>query len=197
MERRGFDRWTTWWIRNWLDSHTLSSSQQLNVQAETSDDWCPSGICIGTCAIYYLCWGHGQWDRVHPQQIWRWHQAVWCGRYSRGKGCHLEGPWQATEVDTCEPRDVQQGQVQGPSSGLVQSQTWIQAGRQVDWEQPCWEGLAGTGELKMNMSCQCVLTAWKASHILDYIKRSMARRSREVILLLYSAFMRTHLEYCV
>jgi len=47
------------------------------------------------------------------------------------------------------------------------------------------------------MTCQCVLTAHKANHTLGCIKRSMASRSREVILLLYSTLMRPHLEPCV
>jgi len=47
---------------------------------------------------------------------------------------------------------------------------------------------------KLDMNRQCVLTAQKANRILDCIKSSVARRSREVILPLYSTLVRPHLE---
>ncbi|GAB0179112.1 hypothetical protein GRJ2_000376500 [Grus japonensis] len=44
---------------------------------------------------------------------------------------------------------------------------------------------------KLNMSWQC------ASHILGCIKRGTTSRWREVILPLYSALVRPHLDYCI
>ncbi|KAM9609113.1 uncharacterized protein ACIBXB_001178 [Morphnus guianensis] len=52
---------------------------------------------------------------------------------------------------------------------------------------------------KLNMTQQCVFSTHfqKANCILGCIKRSMTSRSREVILTLYFALVRPHLDYCV
>jgi len=50
---------------------------------------------------------------------------------------------------------------------------------------------------KLNVTWQCTLAAQKANHILGCIKRSMANRSRVLILPLYSALVSPHLEYCI
>ena len=49
---------------------------------------------------------------------------------------------------------------------------------------------------KLDMSQLCVLAAWKAKCVLGCIKKGVAIRERELIVPLYSALVRPHLDYC-
>jgi len=94
-------------------------------------------------------------------------------------------------------RACEQGQVQGPAPGEEQPQAPVQPGVDLLESSSVERDLGVLGDDRLTISQQCALAAKKGNGILGCIKRSVASRSREVLLPLCTALGRPHLQCCV
>ena len=86
--------------------------------------------------------------------------------------------------------------IQYPPENRCTKHRYRLSGEQLE-NSPEKKDLGVSIDERFNMSWLSVLADQKANHILDCINRNIISRSREVILPLYSALVRLHLEYCV
>jgi len=172
-------------------SQPEGSSQWLNVQMDAGDKWCPSGVRTGTGAVY----------------IFFFH--IFINDTDRGIACTLSKF--ADDIKLTGVVDMPEGQ-DAVQRDLYKLMKWACVNLMkfsmakckvlhLGWSSPQYqyrlgdEGTASSpaakdmwvlvGE-KLDMSQQCVLAAQKANHILVCIKRTVASRSKAVILPLCS-----------
>ncbi|GAB0202643.1 mitochondrial enolase superfamily member 1 [Grus japonensis] len=202
LERHGFDGWTT---RRGSDRAALVGTwpparvnppQRLNVQVENSDEWRSSGVGTGTGTNIFV----GDMDSGIECTLSKFaDDTKLCGGVDMLEGRdaiqrdldRLERWARANHMKfnkaKCKVLHVDR---RNPKHNYRLGEEWIES-------SPEEKDLGVLIDEKVNMSRQCALAAQKANRVLGCIKRGVTSRSREVILPLYSALVRPHLEYCI
>ncbi|GAB0183581.1 mitochondrial enolase superfamily member 1 [Grus japonensis] len=196
LERHGFDGRTTQWIRNWLDGRT----QRVVVNGSMSK-WrsVTSGIlrgqywyqhCLTSLSATWTV-GSSAPSASLPMtpscvvDMLEGRDAIQLDPYRLEMWAHVN--LMKFNKAKCKVLHMGQG---NPKHNYRLGEEWIEG-------SPEEKDLGVLVDEKLNVSQQYVFAAQKANHILGCIKRGVTCRSREVILPLYSALVRPHLEYCV
>jgi len=195
----GLEEWSVRWIENWLNGRAqrvVISSAESSWRSVTSG--VPQGSVLGPVLFNFFI---NVLDEELECSLSKFADDTKLGGVvDTPEGCaaiqqdldRLES-WAERNLN-----EVQQGQVQGPAPVEEQPHAPVQAQADLLENSSVERDLGVLVDDRLTMSQQCALVAKKAKDgLLGCIKKSVASRSREVLLPFYSALVSSHLEYSV